>query len=93
MNLSSLTALFPYILILIESFIDSKWLAVKLSLEKINNLMIDTLLDTRVYQDGEIDFSKTIALIFQLKQNETKTTASSIPAWSPTAVLTGPFHA
>ena len=23
----------------------------------------------------------------------TKTTASSIPAWSPTAVLTGPFHA
>ena len=22
-----------------------------------------------------------------------KTTASSIPAWSPTAVLTGPFHA
>ena len=26
-------------------------------------------------------------------RNTTKTTASSIPAWSPTAVLTGPFHA
>ena len=25
--------------------------------------------------------------------SKAKTTASSIPAWSPTAVLTGPFHA
>ena len=27
------------------------------------------------------------------KNKNAKTTASSIPAWSPTAVLTGPFHA
>ena len=27
------------------------------------------------------------------KNKKAKTTASSIPAWSPTAVLTGPFHA
>ena len=26
-------------------------------------------------------------------KSKAKTTASSIPAWSPTAVLTGPFHA
>ena len=36
-----------------------------------------------------------IFLIFLITSNplKGKTTASSIPAWSPTAVLTGPFHA
>ena len=27
------------------------------------------------------------------RKKKKKTTALSIPAWSPTAVLTGPFHA
>lgn len=43
--------------------------------------------------ENTINFARSCHLKQMGFSKKVKTTASSIPAWSPTAVLTGPFHA